>query len=175
MLTIKLTNKNDRSHILSKTLFFSIKGIHLTVFTCRSKNDDCIFSSLHCAQYSSVSKFLFLHFARTLSLHYFFYYRVCHRFRLTQQDDYFWVNFGPFLKRVSFFEAAGAVLKIDLSLKPNHHVQFQLAQISETICTRPGMSYLNFLIFFKFRQTICFPNYTECVTDLDNWSKMIIF
>jgi len=32
-------------------------------------------------------------------------------------------------------EAAGAVLKIDLSIKPNHYQEIQLAQIRETLCT----------------------------------------
>ncbi len=31
-------------------------------------------------------------------------------------------------------EAAGAVLKITSSLKPNHHREIQLAQIPETLC-----------------------------------------
>jgi len=30
-------------------------------------------------------------------------------------------HFGPLLNLVTIFEAAGAVAKIDLSLKPNHH------------------------------------------------------
>ena len=33
------------------------------------------------------------------------------------------------------FKAAGAVAKISSSLKPNHHMQFWLAQICETICS----------------------------------------
>ena len=50
-------------------------------------------------------------------------YRVSHRFRLTTQDDYFWVDFWPLLKRALFFEAAGEVVKIGLSLKLDHHRQ----------------------------------------------------
>jgi len=33
-------------------------------------------------------------------------------------------QFRPLLKQASFFEAAGAVAKIGLGLKPNHHLQF---------------------------------------------------
>jgi len=34
-----------------------------------------------------------------------------------------------------FLEAAGAVLKIGSSLKPNHNQEIELAQICETLCT----------------------------------------
>jgi len=37
------------------------------------------------------------------------------------------------LKRALFFDAAGAVLKIGLSLKMNHHQEIELAQIGETL------------------------------------------
>ena len=53
----------------------------------------------------------------------FYIYRVCQVFILTKRDDYFWVDFDHFW-RAPFLEAAGAVAKIGLSLKPNHHVQF---------------------------------------------------
>jgi len=46
---------------------------------------------------------------------------VCHGFKLTEQDDYFWVNLFDHFNWALFLEAAGAVLKIGLSLKPNHH------------------------------------------------------
>ena len=48
-------------------------------------------------------------------------YRVCHGFRITKRDYYFW----PFLKKASFFMAAKTVAKMDSSLKPNHHNQIQ--------------------------------------------------
>jgi hypothetical protein len=35
----------------------------------------------------------------------------------------------------SFLEAAGAVLKIGLSLKSNHHQEIKLAQICEMLCS----------------------------------------
>ena len=34
-------------------------------------------------------------------------YRVCHQFRLTQQDDYFWVNFDFFWSKLCFFRQLG--------------------------------------------------------------------
>jgi len=40
-------------------------------------------------------------------------------------------------------EAAWAVLKIGLSLKPNHHKEVKLAQIRETLCTYMSL-YLSF-------------------------------
>ncbi len=43
--------------------------------------------------------------------------RVCLGFRITKQDDYFRA-----LNCVLFFEAAGAVVKIGLSLIPNHRI-----------------------------------------------------
>ena len=48
---------------------------------------------------------------------------VCHGFRWTNCDDNFWVNFDHFWSEYHFFEAAGAVAKIGLSLKSNHHWQ----------------------------------------------------
>ena len=39
------------------------------------------------------------------------------------------------------FEAAGAVSKISLCLKPCHHKQIQLAQIGETLCSIYGSEY----------------------------------
>jgi len=41
-------------------------------------------------------------------------------------------QFPSLLNRALFFGAAGAVLKIGLSLKPNHHREH--AQIRETLC-----------------------------------------
>jgi len=38
-------------------------------------------------------------------------------------DDCFQVNYDHFLKQASFFEAAGAILKICLSLNTNHQKQ----------------------------------------------------
>jgi len=46
-------------------------------------------------------------------------YRVCHGFRLMKRDDYFHVKFDHL-----FFEAAGVVVKIGWSLKPNHYKEF---------------------------------------------------
>ena len=46
----------------------------------------------------------------------------------------------------SFFKAAGAVLKIGLSLKSNYHYEFQLVQIRDTHCMR-------FLASFVFEKT----------------------
>jgi len=44
--------------------------------------------------------------------------KACHGFGLTMQDDYFRVHFDYILlKRASFYEAAGAVVKISLNLK----------------------------------------------------------
>jgi len=34
-------------------------------------------------------------------------YRVCHRFRLTKQDDYFWVDFDHFLIEQYFWRQLG--------------------------------------------------------------------
>ena len=42
-------------------------------------------------------------------------------------------HFWPLLKRASFFEAAGTVGEIGLSLKPN---QVKLVQISDTLCEK---------------------------------------
>jgi len=44
-------------------------------------------------------------------------YRVCHRFRLTNRDDYFRVDFDHFWIECRFLEAAGVVENIGLSLK----------------------------------------------------------
>lgn len=50
-------------------------------------------------------------------------YKVCHWFRLTSRENYFWVNFDQFWIDCRFFEAAGAVVKIVSSLKPNQRKQ----------------------------------------------------
>jgi len=47
-------------------------------------------------------------------------YRVCHRFRLTNQAEFFGVILATF-ELIRFLEAAGAVLKIGSSLKPNQN------------------------------------------------------
>ncbi len=41
--------------------------------------------------------------------------------KINDASSLFLSQFWPFLNRALFFEAAGAVLKIGLSLKPNHH------------------------------------------------------
>jgi len=64
----------------------------------------------------------------------YLYYRVCHELRLTKQEDYFWDNFDHFWIEQYFLEAAGTVMKIGSSLKPNHHWEIELAQIHETLC-----------------------------------------
>ena len=58
------------------------------------------------------------------------------RFYINEPRWLFLSQFWPLLNQASFYKAAGAVLKIGLSLKPNHHLQFQLAQISEVLCSR---------------------------------------
>jgi len=42
-------------------------------------------------------------------------------------------SFLPLLNQALFLEAAGAVLKIGLSLKPNHHQEIELAKIFPSI------------------------------------------
>jgi len=42
------------------------------------------------------------------------------------------------LNQAVFLEAAGAVLKIGLSLILNHHWEILLAQIRETLCSKTG-------------------------------------
>ena len=49
-----------------------------------------------------------------------FEYRVCQGFRLTKLD-FLSRHFWPLLNQVVYFEAAGAIAKIDASRKPNHH------------------------------------------------------
>jgi len=56
-----------------------------------------------------------------------------HGFRLTKRDDYFGSILTTF-KSSSILEAAGAVLKIGLSLKLNHYRESLLDQICETLC-----------------------------------------
>ena len=69
-------------------------------------------------------------------------YRVCHGFRLTKRDDYFWVTFDHFWSKHHFFEAAGALVEISSSLQSSNHNQVKLAQIRETHC-RP-LSHKNY-------------------------------
>ena len=59
------------------------------------------------------------------------YYRVCQGFRLTKQDDYFWVNFDHIWSKR---EAAGAVVKISSSLQTPNFNQVKLVQIRDTHC-----------------------------------------
>ena len=60
-----------------------------------------------------------------------YWYRVYKGFRLNNARWSFLSHFWPLLKRVVFLEAAGAVAKIDSSLKPIHHNQIMLVQIPE--------------------------------------------
>ena len=48
-------------------------------------------------------------------------------------------HFWRLSKWMPFFEAAGAVVKIASSLKPNHHNQVKLAQIRDTLCRKKVM------------------------------------
>jgi len=51
------------------------------------------------------------------------------------QDDYYWDNFDLFkINQALFSEAAGEFMLIGLFLKANHHKQFLLAKIHETLC-----------------------------------------
>jgi len=52
---------------------------------------------------------------------------------LTKRDDYFWVNSFE-LSSIFGGSWGRAVLKIGLSLNPNHHREILLAQILETYC-----------------------------------------
>jgi len=68
---------------------------------------------------------------------------VCHGFRLTKRDDYFWVTFDPFT------EAAGAV-KIGLSPKPNLKIKFSLSKSMKSNVhvyeNRPRINFTNIFI-----------------------------
>ena len=44
------------------------------------------------------------------------------------------------MEQVVFFEAAGTVIKICLSLKPNHNNQVKLVQIPDIHCSKRGTS-----------------------------------
>jgi hypothetical protein len=57
-------------------------------------------------------------------------YRVYHGLRLTKQVAYFQSQFWPLLNLASFLEAAWAVLKIGLSLKPYHHLTLKVKAIT---------------------------------------------
>ncbi len=62
------------------------------------------------------------------------YYRVCHGFRITKLDDYFWVTFDLFWSKRCFWSNWGnGKLESDSSLKPNNHNQVQLVQICQTL------------------------------------------
>jgi len=81
-----------------------------------------------------------------------FFYRVCYWFRLhvMKQDDYFWVNFYHFWIENGLLEAAGAVLKICLSPKSNHH-----RDIRETLCKYSrGQFHQHFTHSFFIRKQI---------------------
>lgn len=47
--------------------------------------------------------------------------KVCHSLRLMKQGDNFWVNLNHFRIKRHLFEAAGALMKICLSLKHHHN------------------------------------------------------
>jgi len=61
-------------------------------------------------------------------------YRVCHRFRLTKQDDYFWVIFGHSWSKRHFLRQVWQCQKIGLSRKLNHQNKVKLVLIYETLC-----------------------------------------
>jgi hypothetical protein len=58
--------------------------------------------------------------------------RMCHRFRLRKWDDYFWVVLATFKVRVIFW-GTFAVSNIGSSLNPNHHNRVFRVQIRETL------------------------------------------
>ena len=62
------------------------------------------------------------------------FYRVCLGFRFPTRDDYFQVDFDPFLKRAPFFEAAGAATVVEISLRISNCNQVKLVQILGTHC-----------------------------------------
>jgi len=79
-------------------------------------------------------------------------YRVFLGWWLTNRDDCFRINFWPLQKLALLFEEVGAVLKIDLSLKPNHTTitkcnQVKLVKIRDTLCI---LNYLNSLLLDLF-------------------------
>lgn len=55
-----------------------------------------------------------------------YFYRVCHGFRLTKKEDYFWVAFATHEASI-IFKAIGYWL----SLKPNHDNKVLFVQICE--------------------------------------------
>jgi len=64
-----------------------------------------------------------LSFKLSMSLIHNKMFRLCKRYRkLTNRDDYFQATFGHFEASV-LFETTGAVAKIALNLKQNHHNQ----------------------------------------------------
>jgi len=52
--------------------------------------------------------------------------------------DFYWST-EPKRLRTTILEAAGVVLKIGSSLKPNHHWEIELAQICEALCSIPSV------------------------------------
>ena len=51
-----------------------------------------------------------------------FIYRMCHGFRLTKQNDYFWVFMTTFEVNIIFWGSWGSI-KNWQSQKPNHHIK----------------------------------------------------
>ena len=70
--------------------------------------------------------------------------------------------FWPFLNWTVLLEAAGAVLKIGMSLKPNHYWEIKLAQVCETPCISVT------LLLFKHNT----PFRTFFIEALDRLSKV---
>jgi len=56
------------------------------------------------------------------------FFIACHWYSLRKHDDYFWVSFAHFWSKLDFFETAAAVLKIGLSLNPNHNNKVKLVK-----------------------------------------------
>ena len=71
--------------------------------------------------------FFSLHFDIKIQIHCKFCstlsYRVCHKFRPTKQDDYFWVTFDHFWIKRHFLKCWIRKKKLSKSFKTNHHNQ----------------------------------------------------
>jgi len=57
-------------------------------------------------------------------------YRVCHEFKLTKRDDYFWVVFDHSWSKHHFWGNWGSI-KNGSSLKPSNHFQVKFVQIRD--------------------------------------------
>ncbi len=55
--------------------------------------------------------------------------KVCHRFRLTKQDDYFWLNFDQFWSESHIWGRLGNTLY----LKLNHHYKVSVVSLSKIL------------------------------------------